>query len=255
MKSRGERLVMLTCYDALMARLLDASGIDLLLVGDSVNEVLAGRRSTLSATLEQMIYHASSVRQGTSRALVVVDLPFLSYQVSIESAIRNAGRVMAEAECEAVKLEGGAAMVPTVEALVARGIPVVGHLGFTPQAIHGLGGARVQGRDAAVAEQLRADALALQDAGVSAIVLELVPQQLAREISEACTVPTIGIGSGVGCDGQVLVLHDMLGLNESFTPRFLKHYAQLGAAVREAAGQYATDVRAGHYPGPSHAFD
>ncbi len=255
MKARGERLVMLTCYDALMARLLDDAGIDILLVGDSVNEVLAGRRSTLSATLDQMIYHASSVRRGTTRALVVVDLPFLSYQVSVESAIRNAGRVMAETDCEAVKLEGGGEMAATVEALVARGIPVIGHLGFTPQSIHRLGGARVQGRDASAADRLRADALALQDAGASAIVLELVPRQLATDISTACTIPTIGIGSGAGCDGQVLVLHDMLGLNEAFTPKFLRRYAELGAVVREAAGAYAADVRAGTYPAASHAFD
>ncbi|HET9065945.1 MAG TPA: 3-methyl-2-oxobutanoate hydroxymethyltransferase [Gemmatimonadales bacterium] len=255
MKAAGERLVMLTCYDALMARLLDAAGIDLLLVGDSVNEVLAGRRSTLSATLDQMIYHAASVRRGTARALVVVDLPFLSYQVSIASAIRNAGRVMAETECEAVKLEGGGEMAPTVRALVSRGIPVIGHLGFTPQSIHRLGGPRVQGRTAAVAAQLRTDAIALQDAGASAIVLELVPQQLAAEISAACTIPTIGIGSGAGCDGQVLVLHDMLGLNEAFTPKFLRRYADLGAVVREAAGQYAADVRAGTWPDAGHAFD
>jgi len=255
MKARGERLVMLTCYDALMAGLLDAAGIDLLLVGDSVNEVLAGRRSTLSATLDQMIYHAASVRRGTTRALVVVDLPFLSYQVSIESAIRNAGRVMAETECEAVKLEGGGEMAATVEALVSRGIPVIGHLGFTPQSIHRLGGARVQGRDDAGADRLRADAMALQDAGASAIVLELVPQQLATAISAMCTIPTIGIGSGAGCDGQVLVLHDMLGLNEAFTPTFLRRYAELGAVVREAAGRYAADVRAGTWPDASHAFD
>lgn len=255
MKQRGERIVMLTCYDALMARILDSAGIDLLLVGDSVNEVLAGRRSTLSATLDQMIYHASSVRRGTAKALVVVDLPFLTYQTSREAALTNAGRVMARTDCDAVKLEGGEEVAPTVSALVAAGIPVVGHLGFTPQSIHTLGGARVQGRDPDVAARLRADALALEQAGASAIVLELIPQQLAQQISATLTIPTIGIGSGAGCDGQVLVLHDMLGLNEGFAPRFLRRYAELGNAVRTAAEQYAADVRSGAYPDADHSFD
>ncbi len=254
-KSQGERLTMLTCYDALFAGLLDASGVDLLLVGDSVNEGVAGRRSTLTATLEQMIYHGASVRRGTERALVVVDLPFGSYQVSVEDAIRSAVRVMAETECDAVKLEGGMAMVPTIAALVDRGIPVVGHLGLTPQSIHALGGNRVQGRDAGSAEQLRRDATALEQAGVSAVVLELLPQQLAREISAGLTVPTIGIGSGPGCDGQVLVLHDMLGLNPGFQPKFLRRYAELAEQVTAAARAYVTDVRAGQYPDAAHSFD
>jgi 3-methyl-2-oxobutanoate hydroxymethyltransferase len=254
-KRDGRRLVMLTCYDALFARLLDAAGIDLLLVGDSVNEVLSGRRTTLSATLDQMIYHAAGVRRGTDRTLVVVDLPFLSYQVSVEEAIRHAGRVLAETDCHAVKLEGGAVMAPTVAALTTRGIPVVAHLGLTPQSIHGLGGYRVQGRDPAVADRLRTDARAMEEAGASAIVLELLPQDLAREISASLSVPTIGIGSGVGCDGQVLVLHDMLGLNEGFNPRFLKRYAELGAAVRHAAARYADEVRTGAYPDADHAFE
>jgi 3-methyl-2-oxobutanoate hydroxymethyltransferase len=255
MKARGERLTMLTCYDALFARLLDASGLDLLLVGDSVNEALAGRRSTLTATLDQMIYHGASVRRGTERALIVVDLPFLSYQVSIDEAIRNAGRVMVETECHAVKLEGGAVMAPTIAALTARGIPVVGHLGLTPQSIHTLGGNRVQGRDRATADRLRADAAAVAAAGASAIVLELIPRDLATEISASLAVPTIGIGSGVGCDGQVLVLPDMLGLNPDFTPRFLHRYADLADTVVAASRAYAADVRAGRYPDDSHSFD
>lgn len=255
MKRDGERLVMLTCYDALFARLLDAAGVDLLLVGDSLNEVLAGRRTTLSATLDQMIYHAAAVRRGTERALVVVDLPFLSYQVSVEEAIRNAGRVMAETDCHAVKLEGGMVMVPVVEALVSRGIPVVGHLGLTPQSINTLGGYKVQGRDATAAEQLVADAVALEAAGASAIVLELVPRAVAARVTAAVRVPTIGIGAGPACDGQVLVLHDLLGLNEGFAPKFLKRYADLGAAVRTAVGAYADDVRAGRYPDVEHSFE
>jgi 3-methyl-2-oxobutanoate hydroxymethyltransferase len=255
MKRDGERLVMLTCYDALFARLLDAAGVDLLLVGDSLNEVIAGHRTTLNATLDQMIYHGAAVRRGTERALVVVDLPFLSYQVSIEEAIRNAGRVMAETGCHAVKLEGGVVMAPVVEALVSRGIPVIGHLGLTPQSINTLGGYKVQGRDEAAAEQLVADAVALEAAGASAIVLELVPRAVAARVTAAVRVPTIGIGAGPACDGQVLVLHDLLGLNEGFAPKFLKRYADLGATVRTAVGVYADDVRAGRYPDAEHSFE
>jgi len=254
-KHDGRRLVMLTCYDALFARLLESAGIDIFLVGDSLNEVLAGQRSTLSATLDQMIYHAASVRRGTERTPIVVDLPFLSYQVSPEEAIRNAGRVLAETDCQAVKLEGGAPMAETVRALVDRGIPVVGHLGLTPQAINTLGGYRVQGRDAPAAKRLLDDAMALQDAGASAIVLELVPRGLASQVSQALTIPTIGIGAGNGCDGQVLVLHDMLGLNDGFAPRFLKRYAELSGTVRDAAGQFAAEVRTGAYPDDAHSFD
>ncbi len=254
-KAKGEKLVMLTCYDALFARLLEAAGIELLLVGDSLNEVIAGRRSTLSATLDQMIYHAAAVRRGTQRALVVVDLPFLSYQVSVEDAIRNAGRVMAETDCHAVKLEGGAVMAPTVRALVERGIPVVAHLGLTPQSVHALGGYRVQGRTDADAAVLLADALALEAAGASAVVLELVAKARATDISRALRIPTIGIGAGVGCDGQVLVLHDMLGLNEGFAPKFLKHYATLGADVRDAVDRFARDVQSGAYPDDAHSFE
>src|SRR2546422_5365761 len=211
MKERGERIVVLTCYDALFARLLDESGVDLLLVGDSVNQVLAGAETTLSATLEQMIYHTRIVRRGTSRALVVCDLPFLSYQISREEAIRNAGRVMAETGCHAVKLEGGKPMAQTVRALVDVGIPVMGHLGLTPQSVHALGGDRVQGRDEATAERLVADARALEEAGACAIVLELLPAALARRISPPLTIPPLRIGAGARGDGQVLVLHHMLG--------------------------------------------
>src|SRR5690242_8614391 len=216
MKAKGERIVMLTCYDALFARLLDASGVDILLVGDSVNEVLAGQPSTLSATLDQMIYHTSMVRRGTQHALVVCDMPFLTYQVSIEEAIRNAGRVMAKTGCHAVKLEGGRPMADTVRALVDVGIPVMGHLGLTPQSVHALGGHRVQGRDEQTVERLKADATALEAAGAFAVVLELVPAPVASQITKALAIPTIGIGAGPACDGQVLVLHDMLGLNEGF---------------------------------------
>lgn len=254
-KRDGRRLVMLTCYDALFARLLEAAGVDIMLVGDSLNEVLAGHRSTLSATLDQMIYHAASVRRGAERTPIVVDLPFLSYQVSAEEAIRNAGRVLAETDCHAVKLEGGAPMAETVRALVDRGIPVVGHLGLTPQAINTLGGYRVQGRDAPAAQKLLDDARSLQDAGASAVVLELVPRSLATQVSQALTIPTIGIGAGNGCDGQVLVLHDMIGLNDTFSPKFLKRYAELAGTVRDAVAQYAAEVRTGGYPDDAHSFD
>lgn len=254
-KAAGEKLVVLTCYDALFAKLLDGGDIDILLVGDSLNQVLAGRRSTLSATLEQMIYHARSVRRGATHPLIVVDMPFLSYQVSVEDAIRNAGRVMAQTECDGVKLEGGAAMVPTVRALVERGIPVMGHLGLTPQSVNAIGGYRVQGREEAMARQLAEDALALEAAGASAIVLELVPRALAARVSASLRIPTIGIGAGVGCDGQVLVLPDMLGLNDGFSPKFLKRYAELAGAVRGAAAAFAADVRAGRFPDDAHSFD
>jgi 3-methyl-2-oxobutanoate hydroxymethyltransferase len=255
MKAAGRRIVMLTCYDAAFARLLEQAEVDILLVGDSVNQVLAGQETTLSATLDQMIYHAASVRRGARRALVFVDLPFLTYQVSPTEAIRNAGRVLQESGAHGVKLEGGRPMADTVRALVDRGIPVIGHLGLTPQSVHALGGYRVQGREAAAAERLLADARALEEAGACAIVLELLPAALATRITAALTIPTIGIGAGAGCDGQVLVLHDMLGLNEMFNPKFLKRYAELGEAVRAAVRSYAAEVRDGTYPGPEHSFD
>ncbi len=254
-KADGEKIVVLTAYDALFASLLDQAGIDVLLVGDSVHQVLGGAESTLGATLDQMIYHAAQVKRGTQRALVVVDMPFLSYQVSPEEAIRNSGRVLKETGAAAIKLEGGEPMALTVRALVERGIPVMGHLGLTPQSVHALGGYRVQGRTAEAAERLLEDARTLETAGAFAVVLELVPADLARTISQDLTIPTIGIGAGPGCDGQVLVLHDMLGLNESFTPKFLKHYAHLAEDVRRAVSSYRDDVRDGSYPGPEHSFE
>jgi len=254
MKAAHRPIVMLTCYDALFARLLDSPDVDVLLVGDSVNQVLAGHENTLSATLDQMIYHAAAVRRG-SRMLTFVDLPFLSYQVSVEDAIRNAGRVMQETGAHGVKLEGGRPMAATVSALVERGIPVIGHIGLTPQSVHALGGYRVQGREADAAGRMEADATALEAAGACALVLELVPTALATRISQSLTIPTIGIGAGGGCDGQVLVLHDMLGLNEGFEPKFLKRYAELAGAVRAAAHAFADDVRSGRYPDAKHSFE
>ncbi|HMH81832.1 MAG TPA: 3-methyl-2-oxobutanoate hydroxymethyltransferase [Gemmatimonadales bacterium] len=254
MKERGERIVALTCYDALFARLLDAAGVDVLLVGDSVNQVLAGADTTLSATLEQMIYHTTIVRRGAERAMVVCDLPFLTYQVSRPDAIANAGRVLQETGCHAVKLEGGTPVADTVRALVDVGIPVMGHLGLTPQSVHALGGYRVQGRDEQTAQRLKTDAKALEDAGAFAIVLELLPAPLASQITKSLTIPTIGIGAGPACDGQVLVLPDMLGLNERFTAKFVKRYAALATDVQEAVQRYAAEVREGRYPGPEHSF-
>ena len=252
MKRKGQRIVMITAYDALFGALVDAAGVDVVLVGDSVAPVLAGEETTIPATVDQMIYHGRITRRGVKRALVVVDLPFLSYQVSIPDAVANAGRILKETGATAVKLEGGAAWAPTISALVGAGIPVMGHLGFTPQSVHQLGGFKIQGKQADGALQLVEDAKALEQAGAFAMVLELMPGPVAMSVTRAVSIPTIGIGAGPGCDGQVLVLHDMLGLNEGFTPKFLKRYAELGQAVRDAVGRFGDEVRGGQYPGPEH---
>ena len=246
---------MVTAYDALFGRLVEQAGVDIVLVGDSVNTVLCGEPTTLSATLDQMIYHGRIVRRGVARALVVIDMPFLSYQVSPDDARRNCGRALKETGAHAVKVEGGAPITPTVRTLVDIGIPAMAHLGFTPQSVHALGGPRVQGRDAGAAERLLEDARALEDAGAFALVLELVPASVALRISEALTIPSIGIGSGVHCDGQVLVLPDLLGLNEQFTPKFLKRYAELAEQVRDAVRRFGEDVRDGRYPDADHSFE
>ncbi|MEZ4412508.1 MAG: 3-methyl-2-oxobutanoate hydroxymethyltransferase [Gemmatimonadales bacterium] len=255
MKRAGTRIVSLTAYDALMARMLDTSGVDIILVGDSVNQVVAGRSTTLSATLDQMIYHGRAVQGAVRRALVVIDLPFLTYQVTIEDAIRNAGRVMQATGAPAVKLEGGVTMAPTIRALVERGIPVMGHIGLTPQSVHALGGYRVQGREEAAAERLVADARAVEEAGAFGVVLELVPAALAARVTKELTIPTIGIGAGAECDGQVLVLPDMLGMNPGFAVKFLKRYADLDGVIRAAVSAYGEDVRSGKYPGREHSFE
>jgi 3-methyl-2-oxobutanoate hydroxymethyltransferase len=254
LKAAKRKVTVLTCYDALFARLLDGI-VDVLLVGDSLNQVIAGHETTLSATLDQMIYHAAAVRRGARQSLVFVDLPFLSYQVTIEEALRNAGRVMKETGAQGVKLEGGESVAETIRALVRAGIPVMGHIGLTPQAVHQLGGYRVQGRGRAEADRLRADARFVEEGGASSIVLELVPAALAGEISAGLAIPTIGIGAGPECDGQVLVLHDMLGLNEGFAPKFLKTYADLAETVRIAVHAYVDDVRGGRYPAKEHSFE
>lgn len=254
-KASAEKIVAVTAYDVLFARLVDDAGVDVVLVGDSLGNVFAGHESTLPVTLDQMIYHGAAVRRGVRRALLAVDMPFLTYQVDIASAIRNCGRVMQETGSQAVKLEGANPRVlGTVTAVVETGIPVIGHLGFTPQSVNAMGGYRVQGRDSADADSMVAAAARLSDAGAFAIVLELVPAELARRITESVPVPTIGIGAGPSCDGQVLVLPDLLGLNDSFAPRFLKRYADLAGDTRRAVAQYADEVRSGGYPGPEHSF-
>ena len=255
MKADGRKIVALTSYDALFASLVDQSGVDVVLVGDSVNTVLCGEETTLSATLDQMIYHGRIVRKGVKRALLVVDMPYLTYHVSSEDAKRNCGRVMQETGADAVKVEGGRSIAPVVEALVEIGIPVMGHVGFTPQSVHTLGGHRVQGRDEGGLDRIVQDTRALEDAGAFSVVLELMPWEVARGVTEAVGIPTIGIGSGSHCDGQVLVLHDMLGLNEGFKAKFLKRYAEMAETVRSAVRCYADDVRAGRYPNDSHTYD
>ncbi|HEX9580406.1 MAG TPA: 3-methyl-2-oxobutanoate hydroxymethyltransferase [Gemmatimonadales bacterium] len=254
-KREGRKIVALTAYDALFGRLVDEAGVDVILVGDSLNTVLAGQPTTLSATLEQMIYHARMVRAGVERALLIVDMPFLTYQVSVEDAKRNVGRVMQLTGASGVKLEGGLSVAPTVRALVELGVPIMGHVGFTPQSVHALGGPRVQGRAPDAAERLVADARALEEAGAFSLVLELMPSPVAAAVSGAVSIPTIGIGSGPSCDGQVLVLHDMLGLNDRFQAKFVKAYAGLAEEVRRAVEAFGSDVREGRYPDAAHSFE
>jgi 3-methyl-2-oxobutanoate hydroxymethyltransferase len=253
--ARGEPLVVMTAYDATFARLVHEAGVDALLVGDSLGNVVAGHDTTMPVTLDQMVYHAGAVCRGAPTAFVIVDMPFLTYQVSVERALLNCGRVVQESGAQAVKLEGGSeSLARTVAAVVELGVPVMGHLGFTPQSEHALGGRRVQGRDRNGAARLLDDARRLEDAGAFSIVLELVPADVAARITEAVTIPTIGIGAGPHCDGQVLVLHDVLGLNVAFRPKYLKRYAELGDAVRDAIRAFAEDVRSGAYPDADHSF-
>lgn len=255
MKSRGETIAALTCYDYPFARILEEVGVDIILVGDSLGQVALGYESTLPVTLDEMIHHARAVRRGAPNTFTVVDLPFLSYQASVPDAVRSAGRVMKEAGVQAVKLEGGSAEgCRTVERLVSVGIPVMGHLGFVPQSVHTLGGPRVQGREPKGAKRIREQAKALEAAGCFAVVLELVPGKVAAQITSDLAIPTIGIGAGVECDGQVLVLPDALGLNPEFNPRFLRRFADLADAARTGVRTYLEEVRARRYPGPEHTF-
>ena len=255
MKSRGEPIAVLTCYDYLFARLLEEVGIDMVLVGDSLGQVVLGYESTLPVTLDEMIHHARAVRRGAPDTFTVVDLPFLSYQVSPVEALHNAGRVMKETGAHAVKLEGGDdETCETVVRLVRAGIPVMGHLGFVPQSVHALGGALVQGRAPGSARRLRDHAKALEEAGCFALVLELVAGEVAGQVSKERSIPTIGIGSGVECDGQVLVLPDALGLNPGFTPRFLRRFANLAEASTQGVRAFVDAVKSRSYPGPEHTF-
>ncbi len=250
MKRRGEKIVMLTAYDASMARLLDRAGVDVLLVGDSLGMVIMGCETTLPVTMEAMLHHVRAVRRGARRALVVADMPFLSYQVSLEGAVRNAGRLIQEGGASAVKLEGGRPVLEVVRRLCDIGIPVMGHLGLVPQSVHKLGGFRPRARDEREAAQLLEEARELEAAGAFAIVLESIPADLARAVTASLEIPTIGIGAGPHCDGQVLVSYDIFGLYEGPRPPFVKQYARLGELMVEAARAYAEDVRQGRFPPP-----
>lgn len=254
MKGGAEKITMLTAYDASFGRLLDQCGIDMVLVGDSLGMVLLGYESTVPVTMEEMLHHARAVKHGVSRAVLVGDMPFLSYQVSREQAIANAGRFMKEAGCDAVKLEGGLEVCDTVTAIVRAGIPVMGHIGLTPQTAGSLGGYKVQGKDADSARRLLAEARALEAAGAFGLVLECIPDMLAKLISESVSIPTIGIGAGVHCDGQVLVTHDLLGMFEKFIPSFVKSYVKLAPQIREAVNGFRDEVREGKYPDAAHSF-
>ena len=254
MKNQAEKIVMVTAYDYPTARLVDEAGVDVVLVGDSLGMVVLGYDTTLPVTLEDMIHHAKAVVRGVKRALVAVDMPFLTYQTGPTDALRNAGRIVQETGAAAVKLEGGVDVCPQVRALVSAGIPVIGHLGLTPQSIHVFGGYKLQGRDEEAAQRILSDAQALEHSDVCSIVLECIPEDLAAKITATVSVPTIGIGAGVRCDGQVLVLHDLLGIAGNVQPRFVKQYARVGNAIREAVEEYAREVRETKFPGPEHSF-
>ena len=249
-----EKIVSLTAYDCAMARLVDEAGIHLILVGDSLGMTVLGYENTLPVTMDDMIHHAKAVTRGVRSALVVGDMPFLSYHVSVEQAIANAGRFLQEGGANAVKIEGGAFRAPLIRSLVQNGIPVLGHIGLTPQSIEVLGGYKVQGRNHEGARKLLEDARAVEEAGAFALVLEAMPAELAADITAAVRIPTIGIGAGPACDGQVLVLHDVLGLYGDFKPKFVKRYAELGAEIARALKQYKKEVEDGVFPGPEHSY-
>ena len=254
MKDRGEKISMLTAYDYPIARLLDEAGIEVILVGDSLAMVGLGYETTLPVTMEEMLHHVRAVSRGVKRALLVADMPFGSFQASVEDGVRNAGRFLKEAGAQAVKLEGGREVADLTRRLTSVGIPVMGHLGLTPQMVHQFGGFKVQGRTAAAAERLREDALLLEEAGVFALVLEGIPWQVAEVITKELRIPTIGIGAGSSCDGQVLVTNDLLGLFDDFAPKFVKRYANLKETIAAAFTRYRQEVKAGEFPGPEHAF-
>jgi 3-methyl-2-oxobutanoate hydroxymethyltransferase len=254
MKARGEKIAMLTAYDYPTARLAEAAGADMILVGDTLGMVVLGYDSTVPVTMEEMIHHTKAAVRGSKRALVVGDMPFMSYQTGWQDAMKNAARFMQEAGCGAVKLEGGRRSAEIVAKLTEAGIPVMGHIGLTPQSVNQFGGWKVQGRTPAAAVQLMHDAQALEQAGAFAVVLELVPAPLAELLTQQLSVPTIGIGAGVHCDGQVQVFHDVLGLFDAFVPKHAKRYADAGTLIREALSSYVADVKSGAFPGPKHSF-
>jgi 3-methyl-2-oxobutanoate hydroxymethyltransferase len=253
MKGSGEKITMLTAYDYLMAKLLDECGIEILLIGDSLGMVVLGYETTLPVTLDDVLYHTKAVSRGAKNAMVVADMPFLTYQVSAEEALRNAGRFLQEGGAQAVKLEGGERMLSTIERLIEAGIPVMGHIGLTPQSVHQLGGFKVQGKDLTQAKQLLKDAQVLDEVGVFCLILECVPAPLAKIITESIAVPTVGIGAGPHCDGQVLVIQDLLGFGER-VPKFVKKYRSLSEEIRGAVGEFRHDVKEGKFPGDEHSY-
>ncbi len=253
-KAKGEKLSMLTAYDYSTAKLEDESGINGILVGDSLGNVVLGYEDTVSVTMEDMIHHGAAVARGAKNALVVVDMPFMSYEVTVEEAVRNAGRLMKEGRAGAVKLEGGVRVAEQIRAIVKAGIPVMGHIGLTPQSINVFGGFKVQGKSEEAARALLADAKAVEEAGAFAVVIEAVPAALAQMITDAVSIPTIGIGAGAGCDGQILVYQDMLGMFSDFTPKFVKRYANVGEVMREAFANYAAEVASGAFPAEEHTY-
>jgi 3-methyl-2-oxobutanoate hydroxymethyltransferase len=253
-KAAGEKVVLLTAYDVAFARLADRAGVDAILVGDSLGMVVQGHASTLPVTLDEVIYHGRAVARGAARAHVVLDLPFMTYQASVEDGMRSAGRLVKEGGAEAVKLEGGVEVAGLVERLVRAGVPVMGHVGLTPQSLHAFGGFKVQGRSEEQRRRILEDVRALVEAGVYALVVEGVPSALAAEITAGVPVPTIGIGAGAACDGQVLVMHDVLGLDPGWAPKFVRRYAEIGKVAEEAFAAYAADVRAGRFPSNDESY-
>lgn len=253
-KAKGEKISMLTAYDYSTAKLMDEAGINGILVGDSLGMVVLGYEDTLPVTMEDMIHHTAAVCRGAKNTLVVGDMPFMSYQLSVEEAVYNAGRLMKEGRCQAVKLEGGASVCPQIRAITNASIPVMAHIGLTPQSINAFGGFKVQGKSEEAAKKLLEDAKAVEEAGAFAVVLECVPAKLAELISKSISIPTIGIGAGAGCDGQILVYQDMLGLFSDFTPKFVKKYANVGEMMTQAFRDYIADVQEGSFPAPEHTF-
>ena len=254
MKARGDKITMLTAYDYTMARLLDQAGVDCILVGDSLGMVVQGHDDTLQVTMDHIVYHGALVARAIERAHLVLDLPFMSYQVSVEQAVENAGRLMKEGHGHAVKLEGGTERIEVIEAITRAQIPCLAHVGLTPQSVHVFGGYRTQGWGDDEARRIKEGAIAAQQAGAYGIVLEGIPKALAEEVTDILAIPTIGIGAGDGCDGQVLVVNDMLGMDDEFQPRFVKRYAKLGDVIRDAARDYIDEVRSGAFPSDDHAF-